>query len=75
VNSKWKPGLRTAAILTALVVPGGLVALLAVALVRRSAQSAPRRQASDALQPGTIVRESTFQRITDRIESALGGAK
>jgi len=35
VSKKWKVGLRNAAILTALVLPGGCLALLAVALVKR----------------------------------------
>lgn len=35
VSKKWKAGLRGAAILTALVLPGGCLALLAVALVKR----------------------------------------
>jgi len=35
VSKKWKVGLRNAAILTALVLPGGCIALLAVALVKR----------------------------------------
>jgi len=35
VKPQWKTGLRNAAFITALVVPGGFVALLAVALVKR----------------------------------------
>ncbi len=35
VKQNWTPNLRAAAILTALVLPGGCIALLAVALVKK----------------------------------------
>ena len=35
MSEKWKSGLRTTAFITALVVPGGCLALFAYALVRK----------------------------------------
>jgi hypothetical protein len=35
MSARWKKNLRNAAIVTALIVPGGCIALLAVALVKK----------------------------------------